>query len=210
MYELLWDGRDAGAPFERLEDDNDNDDRLSTSSLVGTNKGTTTRLRSKSGTVVQLIGNVAEVLEELYSDPKWKDTMVGISSRTDEPAWARELLHKFTLSSYNEQCSSSTPPEASKARQSNRAVPIPLKTVFTGPWEIAYDSKTAHFERISETTGVALESMLFFDNEAGNCRSVSKLGVSVCYCPDGVTRSAFDQAVASFPCSRGNVVGLDT
>jgi hypothetical protein len=86
---------------------------------------------------------------------------------------------------------------------------VPLETVFTGPWELSFDAKTQHFERISQSTGVALENMLFFDNEAGNCRAVSKQGVSVCYCPNGVTREAFDKAIECFPCAHGQVVGID-
>ena len=30
-------------------------------------------------------------------DPKWSNTVIGISSRCDEPAWARELLEKFEI-----------------------------------------------------------------------------------------------------------------
>jgi len=166
MYELLWEGCGAGAPFEPID---------------------SSRAKAKCGTVVELLGDVGHVLEELYMDPTWNGVQVGISSRTDEPTWAKELLQKFTLPNSE----------------------VPLETVFTGPWEIAYDSKTLHFERISATTGVPLDSMLFFDNESGNCRSVSRQGVSVCYCPNGVTREAFDQAIKSFPCTWGEVVGMD-
>ena len=137
MYELLWEGRGAGAPFEPID---------ATDS---------SKLKAQCGAVVEMIGDVAHVFEKLYADPKWNGIQVGISSRTDEPTWARELLQKFKL------------PESQ----------VPLESVFTGPWEIAYDGKTAHFERISKTTGVPMESILFFDNEAGNCRSVSKQGV---------------------------------
>lgn len=163
MYELLWEGRGAGSPF----------------TPIGENQ-----MQSNSGTVVQLLGDVAHVLEELHSNPKWKDTHVGISSRTDEPTWAKELLQKFQL------------PESK----------VPLQTVFRGPIEISYDSKTSHFERISKSTGVPFEEILFFDNEFGNCKSVSRQGVSVCHCPDGVTRDAFNRAVNSFPCQWGQVV----
>ena len=163
MYELLWQGRGAGSPF----------------TPIGKNE-----MQSNSGTVVQLLGDVANVLQELHSHPKWNYTQVGISSRTDEPSWAMELLQKFQL------------PKSK----------VPLQTVFKGPIEISYDSKTKHFERICKSTGVPFEEILFFDNEFGNCKSVSRQGVSVCHCPDGVTRKAFDLAVESFPCQWGQVV----
>jgi len=167
MYELRWDGPHAGAPFQPMDGN---------------------RMKCNSGTsVVELLGDVAHVLEELHSNIEWKDTKIGISSRTDEPSWARELLQKFILPTSQ----------------------VPLETVFTGPWEISYDSKIQHFERISSATGVPMESILFFDNEAGNCRSVSRQGVSVCHCPNGVTREAFDKAIECFPCTWGEVIGID-
>lgn len=168
MYELLWDGP-VHSPFAPGDPTD------------------LTKLKSKLGTTVSLIGDVASVLDELHLEPAWAHVDLGISSRTDEPTWARELLRKFIL------------PQSK----------VPLETVFTGPWELSFDTKATHFERISQATGVALEKMLFFDNEAGNCRTVSKQGVSVCYCPNGVTREAFDKAIECFPCAIGKVVGID-
>jgi hypothetical protein len=40
--------------------------------------------------------------------------------------------------------------------------------------------------------------MLFFDNESGNIRSVSELGVKCVYCPDGVTAEAWQQGLDLF------------
>ena len=41
--------------------------------------------------------------------------------------------------------------------------------------------------------------MLFFDNEYGNCREISSLGVTVAFSPDGVTGDVWAEAVAAFP-----------
>lgn len=166
MYELQWEGWGAGSPFQLID---------------------SSSARSNSGTVVELLGDVSHVLQELHTDPMWNNVKVGISSRTDEPSWAKELLQMFKL------------PESQ----------VSLEKVFSGPIEISYDSKTRHFERISSSTGVPMESILFFDNEYGNCKSVSKQGVSVCYCPDGVTRQVWEKAIECFPCAWGEVVGID-
>lgn len=40
--------------------------------------------------------------------------------------------------------------------------------------------------------------MLFFDNEMGNIKSVSKLGVKCVYCPDGMTERIWDEGLKMF------------
>ena len=71
--------------------------------------------------------------------------------------------------------------------------------------EITKESKSSHFRRLKERYLCDYEDMLFFDNEYGNCQDVSSIGVSVCYCPDGVTRGAWDLALESFP-SPGEII----
>lgn len=172
MYELAWRGM-GHAPFEFMND----------------NK---TRMKSQLNSVVQLIGDVAELMDELvldYHHPTATATIIpllAISSRCDEPIWARELLSKMTL------------PRSGKT----------LQEAITGPWEISKDAKVHHFERISKQTGIPLKEMVFFDNESQNCKSVSRMGVTVGYTPQGVTRSIFEQTMARFPCEWG-VVGLE-
>ena len=72
MYMLSWRG---GAPFEP-----DGDAML-----------------SQSGERVVLLGAAREILRELRTTDDWSATKVAISSRTDEPAWAAELLDKFRV-----------------------------------------------------------------------------------------------------------------
>lgn len=165
MYELAWDGNHA--PFEQWGSDK-------------------TRMKSRLNTVVRLIGDVPQLLDEVAQSEEWQDTIFAISSCTDEPTWARELLGKF-------EC-----PESGKT----------LQQVITGPWEISYDAKTNHFQRIAQKTGISLQDMMFFDNEERNCRSVSKLGVTVAYAPSGVKRSIWQQAMTAFPVTDGSVIGM--
>jgi magnesium-dependent phosphatase-1 len=72
MYMLSWRG---GAPFEP-----DGDAML-----------------AQSGERVVLLGAAREILRELRTTDDWSATKVAISSRTDEPAWAAELLDKFRV-----------------------------------------------------------------------------------------------------------------
>lgn len=162
MYELQWDGS-GHAPFTPIPNNKD---------------GTVTKVKSQLGTVVKLIGDVAELLDD-------NTIPLAISSRTDVPEWATELLDKFTLRSGKT-----------------------LAQVITGPWEISYDRKVTHFHRLSKKLDIPLEHMVFFDNEAGNCRSIAQLGVTVGYCPQGVTRSVWDRCMAAFPNTDGSVIGM--
>ena len=50
---------------------------------------------------------------------------------------------------------------------------------------------------------------MFFDNEIGNCQDVSRLGVTVGYCPGGVGSEIWEMCQAEFPSPAGEVVGLD-
>jgi len=142
---------------------------------------------TSGGKEVYLIGDVRDVLRELHCDPAWEGTCIGISSRTDEPSWARELLQKFQID--------------------HGSGVVTLDDLFDGPREIAKDSKEAHFRRIAESTGQPMECILFFDNEAGNCFEVAKLGVTVAYCPDGVTNDVWNNAIANFPSEPGQIIG---
>ena len=178
MYELVWFSKGQGAPFSPHPDE--------PGSLI-----------SVAGEPIRLLGDVREVMRELLEDPIWNDCHIGISSRTDEPNWARELLQKFTI---DEQ------PDPDDER------PAVLQDVFENNSpiiEIAKDGKIQHFQRIANSLGISFGDMLFFDNESGNCREVARLGVTVAYCPDGIDKRVFEVALEAFPQTGGDVVGLD-
>ena len=65
--------------------------------------------------------------------------------------------------------------------------------------EITKESKSTHFRRLMEKYACTYEDILFFDNEYGNCREISQLGVTVAFSPDGVTGDVWTEAVAAFP-----------
>lgn len=173
MYEIMYFMGGKGSPFK---EDPNNDLNLLTSG----NKP------------VRLLGDVRSVFEELYTQPYFKDVQIGISSRTDEPNWARELLKKF------------------KVTKGKGGELVYLTNIINGPIEIAHDSKVEHFRRLSLELGLDYEDMLFFDNEFGNCDKVASLGVSVVYCPDGVTREVWEMGVHNeFPRSDGSVINSE-
>ena len=125
---------------------------------------------------VVLLGAVPEILHELKTDPEWADVVVGVASCTDEPGWAQECMQKFRVGG---------------GAMSIKEV-VQIEEIYKGV-------KTRHLRALAEKTGIALEDMLFLDNERGNCQDVSSIGVTVAYVPDGVTREAWDKALAAFP-----------
>ena len=127
------------------------------------------------GERVKMLGAVPEVLHELHTDAKWQSTVIAVASCTDEPSWADECMNKFEV-----------------------APGLSIKEVIQRE-EIYKANKQKHLQSLSETTGIALRDMLFFDNERGNCRDVSSIGVSVAFVPDGVTALAWETALDQFP-----------
>ena len=138
----------------------------------------------RSGTVVKIMADLRSILSEVNSDPKWSETRVGVASSCDEPSWARECIRQICIGDK-----------------------FKLKDIFDpNLTEIYKGSKSGHLNQISKKSGVALDQIMFFDNEWGNCQTVAKVGVSVVYTPKGVTKQLFEEALLNFP-SPGHIIG---
>ena len=147
LYEL-WGG---GSPFEENKD------------------GT---LSDRSGTMVHLLGDVKNILYELKTDPKWKDTIVAVASTCDAPEWARECLRKFPVGDG-----------------------LTMSDVFSEDVTEIYEAngKDKHMREIAKKTRVSLDQMIFFDNQTNNTSCVAAMkGPTVVYTPEGVTRELFE------------------
>ena len=75
----------------------------------------------------------------------------------------------------------------------------PTATPEWHPNALAQANKQRHLRDIAEATGVALEEMVFLDNERGNCLDVAELGVTVAWVPDGVTAKSWERTLAAYP-----------
>lgn len=93
---------------------------------------------------------------------------MAIASRTEQPAWARELIemllihHRFAFA------------------------------------EIYPSSKLRHFAALRESSGFEYSSMVFFDDEMRNISDVSSLGVTSIHVSDGITADLFHSALRTF------------
>lgn len=133
-------------------------------------------LIDSAGTSVRLLGISSQILHELKTELSLHDVKVAWVSCTDEPDWAVECLAKFRTHPGN----------------------VPLNRIADSV-QIFKANKQAHFGNIKKAhPDIAYSEMLFFDNEMGNIRNVSKLGVKCVYCPDGVTEKAWAEGLSLF------------
>ena len=133
------------------------------------NKGGT--LSDRNGTKIHLLGDVKNILYELHTDPKWKESIVAVASTCDEPDWARECLMKFSVGG-----------------------DFKMSDVFREDVTEIYKAygKDVHMKEIAKKTGASLEEMIFFDNQTNNTSCVAAMnGPTVVFTPEGVTRELF-------------------
>ena len=97
-----------------------------------------------------------------------RQVATALASRTEQPEWAKELL---------------------------RLLDVMHRFAFS---EIYPSSKLIHFASLFQSTGVAYDRMLFFDDEMRNIREVAELGVTSVFVEDGLTREVFDNGLEQF------------
>lgn len=132
------------------------------------------RLEDSRGQEVKLLGISGQILQDLNTAEEFVETKVAWVSKTDEPSWADECLKKFTT-------------------------PGGMKLIDTAQYSHIYKgSKADHFRNLHKESGIHYRDMLFFDNESGNIRTVSSLGVCSIYCPDGMTEAIWKEGLAKF------------
>jgi magnesium-dependent phosphatase-1 len=177
MYEILFFQGGRGSPFSR-----DPDDPLN--------------LVTCGNQPVHLLADIRSVFQQICTNPLYQSIQFGISSRTDEPNWARELLGKFLIPLNN--------------GEGIDGECVNLESIFNGPIVLSKEEKVDHFRRIAKESDIDFSDILFFDNEYRNCESVARLGVSAVYCPQGVTEELWNLGVyKDFPRSDGTVINVD-
>ena len=122
------------------------------------------RILDSAQRVMRRYSDVPEILDELEA----LGCPMALASRTEQPAWARELLdlmdyrHRFDYE------------------------------------EIFPSSKLVHFSNLKRDSGFPYSEMLFFDDEYRNIAEVGALGVNCIEIRRGLDREAFEQGLALF------------
>jgi magnesium-dependent phosphatase 1 len=119
------------------------------------------------------------------------DIRAAVASKTDEPDWARICMDHLVVGMEEENTDVASANTATSASAT-------LSECFGALVEIHYDNKRHHLRRLHQSTNIPYDEMVFFDNEYGNIRSVSSLGVTCIYTPDGMERQHWDDAKAKF------------
>ncbi len=130
----------------------------------------------RRGTPITVFEGASHALSEINSQKKVKPLKVGISSRTDEPSWALQIMQWLTVAD-----------GTTLARCFDKDL-----------IEISYDNKAKHFISLNRKTGIPFEDMAFFDNEYSNIKSVGSLGVKCYFTPNGMTKDAWNKCLADF------------
>ena len=190
LFELLTSENGKGSPFTSTKFDNTN--------IPGT------LLKSSGGETMRLLGDTRKILHRLYYEEAWFPTMVGISSRTDRPDWAEELLDKFTI---YDQASLEELPQFSMRDVFTPELCILDKSIEK---DQQFHSLKQRANNLLSQTGsiqatpkkLRFQDILFFDNEAGNCTAVAKLGVTVVYCPSGLDDKVWEEGLKHFPSTK--------
>lgn len=110
-----------------------------------------------------------------FKEKQGRDIQAGVASCTDVPEWADVCMENLCLASGTTS----------------------LAACFGDCVEIHKAPKTFHFQRLHQKTGIPYHQMCFFDNEQSNIRTVSQLGVTCLYTPHGMTRQAWQDALAA-------------
>jgi len=95
---------------------------------------------------------------ELLSSLNYQGYQIALASRTDEPSWANELTRLLELNPW-----------------------VDYREIYPG-------SKVKHLKKISKDSGVPLEKMLFFDDEARNIADARDIGVDAVLVKHGLSR----------------------
>ncbi|KAG7375405.1 Magnesium-dependent phosphatase 1, partial [Phytophthora pseudosyringae] len=132
---------------------------------------------------VHFYPEIHAVLSVLKTDPQFRNTKIGVASRTEEVETAQKVLRLMDVELRGEDgVGGAKKPLGDMAD---------FVTVFPG-------SKTTHFKQLREQSGVAFEDILFNDDDMENVHDVGALGVVCSHCPEGLTVASWLQGMEDF------------
>ena len=122
------------------------------------------KISDRRGRIVKLYDDVLEIMNRCDQN-KWP---MALASRTEQPAWAKELIELLQISHRFAHA------------------------------EIYPSTKLKHFAALREASGIQYKQMIFFDDEMRNITEVGSLGVSCTHIDSGINRHSFRNALNKF------------
>ena len=119
------------------------------------------RVRDRQDRHFRLYPEVPGILDQLEA----AGCLLGLASRTEQPAWAREVLDLMGI------------------RQR-----FQFEEIYPG-------SKVRHFEALRSRSGLDFSAMLFFDDEHRNIVEVGDLGVAAVHVSRGMNRKLLERGL---------------
>ena len=132
------------------------------------------------GDVLRVYSAARRSIAQVYAHDAFRrrGTKIAVASRTHRGKWARELMEMFEVIEDDDGGVS-------------LADAAPLVDIASG-------TKTKHFQRLRERTGVAYADMLFFVNVRVNVDEVARMGVRCVHCPGGLSAEAHNRGLRLF------------
>jgi len=120
-----------------------------------------------------------EVLRQLYSSDEYKGVFsIVYVSRTSHTEWANELLGLMELQNKEDEKR------------------LYMKDICVCEWNQIFPAdKQKHFFNLRGLSKVDYRDCIFFDNQMNNIKSVSQLGVTCVYTPDGMHWGAWKEGL---------------
>ncbi|OJJ02659.1 hypothetical protein ASPVEDRAFT_133003 [Aspergillus versicolor CBS 583.65] len=122
-------------------------------------------------------------VSSIISSCKSRSIPLALASRTYTPDLARDMLKALhIIPNFSDN------PSTNKSKTTRALDYFEYIQIFPA-------TKTQHFARIHQASGIAYEDMLFFDDEARNRNVETELGVTFLLVRDGMTREEVDKGV---------------
>lgn len=139
------------------------------------------RVWDSAKTEIKLMGASRSILKRLVTLPEFASVKIAYVSRTEYPEWAIPCLEAFLIDGTRSMFDVST-----------------YQEIYPG-------CKRRHFKQIQEKSGLPFSDMLFFDNEFGNIRDCSSIGIVSIYTPEGMTEEKWQEGLIEYARARADV-----
>ena len=131
------------------------------------------RVMDRAGEIIHVFPDFPKIWKDIHT--KYPNMKIAVASSTTHPQWAQRCLELLPMD-----------PIANTLHEG-----IEYREMYPR-------NKRNHFREIQKESGIPYEEMLFFDNEYYNIDSVSPLGVTCIYCPEGMTWRHWEDGIRAF------------